>query len=238
MHASAFASSLGMMRAAAVLVSFLITGAPGSADVDRRILDAAAEARASGDEDRVRGLLRAWASMSERTTAPPGFESEGVRAIAEIARSGLLRVYASRLPDRIRVGLRDPAKMVDRIVVTLRDGLTKRQLPRLLAHAAGRLEYGADEPIPPTAEIEVEVFYTGLGDDILVRRTVISPELGGALPPVPSPEVMPEAPPQGSADGSAGRGLTWWWVGGAIVAAALAGAAVWQESRFQGPAQK
>lgn len=207
--------------------------------IDAFLLSTATEALSSGDEDVSKRALATWATLASRDKLPDGdrLATLAADAIARARAEGRLQVYASRAGSRVRVGLSDPTDVVDRLDVWLElEGGGVVRLSRLEDGADGRYEYLVD-PLDER-RIFVDAISTRFGTPLrLVRSTLVSSK-EGAVPSAPDPErltanVMENAPPAAPQrrvlDDSP---VPWWVIVGGVVAAGLAGAAVYQETRF------
>lgn len=203
--------------------------ARGSGEDPSAALWAAAKvAQARGDAAAVTRLARAWATSQPDGAAPEGLEAAAEEARAFAATQGRLRVYASRVsPTRLRVGLDDPAAVVDHVDVFGESAEGARaRLTREESESAGRQEYR----VPPGVRLAVVEAVMLVGSEPVVLASVSTSMAEAApLPAAPAPKAPPvvaqeEAAPEASP-------VPWWWVAVGVVAAGLAGAAIWQETR-------
>lgn len=203
--------------------------------VDAALLRAARAALERGDAVALNDALGAWATISARSDLPEGLERHAATAVAMAKEEGLLRVYASRAGGRVRVGVSDPANVIDRVDVWLDVAPTPVRLPRREDGARGRFEYLLD---PRDARaVFVDAVSTRFGPSIRLVRVTLAPD-EAELPSAPDPtrltdNTLAEAPPRAARravrDASP---VPWWVIVGGVVAAGLAGAAVYQETRF------
>lgn len=211
---------------------FLVTLAV-PADPATVLLREAEAAAARGDEARRDRCLLGWASLQPGARPPQGtLEAPAARALAQIQSQGGLDVYTSRLADRLRLGVHDPAGLVDRVDAYAEVEGRRVRLSRLEGGVLDRRDYRLPEPRHP---LLIELWSTQFGAELLLRQTVIAagaPMLPGPPDPKraarvidPDPEVVPEVAPEPTPL------LSWWWVAGGVLAAGLAGAAIWQETR-------
>ena len=223
------------MSVAGILWLGLTVGAP-TPEAESALIKLAQAAAQAGAEDQLRKILRGWATLRRQRSLPPGMEAAAAEASAWAETAGLLRVYGSRLPGLVRIGVDDPAEIVGRLDVWVidKDGRRSR-LVRSETGAPGRNEYripkgGADR------QVVVEAVMTELSpEDIVVWRTV----LPGNSAPVPgSPDPKQAASRLGFKEPSPGPAVRppepavrWWWVAVSVVAAGFVGAAIWQETR-------
>ncbi len=221
-----------MSSLAWIALATVLAGAPP--DFETRLLDAARAAAALGDGTSAEALVFAWAGLVRASAPPaesvPGAEAALVRAWSE----GPFRLFGSRLEDRVRVGLHDPARLVDRLDVFL-DTPAGPRLMTLLPSPAGRLEYGVDGPLPAGGDVRIVALSARLGALEPFREVVLPPPAALGLPPPPgavaTSSVGVAGPETGAVDPSAAE-IEWpWWLAGAAVAVGLVGAAVWQETR-------
>jgi hypothetical protein len=228
-----------MVRVSAVLagvLSLLLAGAPPEAPT-RLLLDAAVTAKARRDKPKLEWCLRAWASLGGTETAPLSLAAEVAAAREWALRLPPLRAYGSRLPDRIRVGLEDPASVVGRVIVTVREAGVTRQLIQEEGHAEDRLEYHLESALGPDAEIRIALVMTKLGGEVVVREAVLA--AAADLPALPAfhsktstAAAAAELIAASTHAASEGPRVPWWWIAGAAVAAGMVAAALWQETRF------
>lgn len=201
-------------------------------DAARSFLRAAG---AAGDDASQRARwLRAWATLvPESAELPVTLEAEAAAARAWASQRGSLRLYASRLRDRVRAGVGDPAGIVDHLAAYTRDASGQHLLARVESEQLDRWEYdlGAERSAKVVVVIEAVTRLLD-GADVVVARVVLEPT-DEAPPPAPDPAkltgLLPERAP--ATEPAEEPLLAWWWIAGAAVAAALAGAAVWQELR-------
>ena len=152
--------------------------------------------------------------------------------MVDAAQAGPFRLFGSRLDDRVRVGLHDPHGLVGELIVTMVHGDARRRLSPIDALTPGRLEFGWNRPIPIDATIAIEAVMTKLGADMTLRRIVIGPVNDVALPKGPQIESSTTAAVETGDRRQIDASVSWWLLGLGILAAGLAGAAVWQETRF------
>lgn len=211
---------------------FLVTLA-APADPVAVLLREAEVAAAQGDEARRDRCLLGWASLQPRSRPPTGpLEAAAARALAQIQGQGGLDVYTSRLADRLRLGVHDPAGLVDRVDAYAEVEGRRVRLTRVEGGALDRRDYRLPEARHP---LVIELWSTQFGPELLLRQTFIAagaPTLPGPPDPKRSAQVIAPQPErvQPAAEEPSPL-LSWWWVAGGILAAGLAGAAIWQETR-------
>lgn len=201
---------------------------------DEALIRAARAACPAGETDRCRAALRAWATLASRTALPAGLEREAADAVAFAKNAGELRLFASRVGDRIRVGVSDPAGAVDRIDVWIGTQKGFVRLGMLEGGAQGRYEYtlAANDP----RECLIDAVSTKFGGDVRLARTVLRPS-EVVVPTAPNPEKLTENVRKGALVTEPPKPrvvedpLPWWVIAGGVVAAALVGAGVVQELR-------
>ncbi len=150
---------------------------------------------------------------------PTPSKPEPSQAIAE----GRLRLSASVSGHRLRVALVDTDELVGRVQAFAVDGGIFRPLPRLDTSAADRIEFALDPSVGPSPTIRVEAYAREAVPPLLLHAIEMIAALEAPrapTPPAPAPiaATAPEAP-----------GVPWWLIAGAMIAASLAGAAVFQE---------
>jgi hypothetical protein len=195
------------------------------------LLDAAREAKSKGDRARLEWCLRAWASLGGATPPPVTVSAEAASARTWAEGQRPFRLFGSRMPDRIRVGLEDPAHVVGRVIVTVQESGRELQLLPLEGIAPDRMEFGLDRPLGADAEVRIRALLTAFGSEALLREVTL---LGSSptLPMAPDLREKQTATATRSVASTADeRPFPWWWVGAAAVAAALVGASIWQETR-------
>ena len=171
---------------------------------------------------RARWCVRGWLSLNPGASLPEGLAS----LASEVEAPPPFRLYASRLHHQVRVGLHDPAGLVGQlVVVTEEDGRVHRLSPTESV-VADRLAFGTGEPLSAKAAITVSAYLTRFGEDVLIQRSVIPALADAPAPPAPALQAPPSSPE------STITIPGWWVIGVGVLAAALAGAAVWQETRF------
>jgi hypothetical protein len=186
------------------------------------LLVQAKDAVGANEVAQARWCLRGWLTLNADAPVPAGLSG----VASELVSPPPFRLYASRLHDQVRVGLHDPVGLVGRLVVVIEEGGRVRRLSPTESTVADRLAFGTGEPLSPGATITVSAFLTRFGGDVLIKRFVIPALTDAPSPPAPEPEVSALA----SKTTYAMPG--WWVIGIGIVATALVGAAVWQETRF------
>jgi hypothetical protein len=201
------------------------------------LLETAREAKIRGDRAKVEWCLRGWASLGGGAPPPVTVSAEAALARAWAQGRPPFRVFGSRLADRIRVGLEDPAGLVGRVVVTIKEGDRELTLVPLEGSAPDRMEFGLDRPIHPETEVRIAALMTKLGGEALIREVVLleskaalpmAPDLREKLAASSSTALARRAPAPSEPSGPL---LPWWWIGAGVLACALAGAAIWQERR-------
>jgi hypothetical protein len=220
--------------AAPVVVLALLTGlgaAQGSGeDPAAALLAAAAEAQARGDAAEVQRVLRAWSSRGGGGEVPEALGGPAAEARAFTAASGRLRVYASQVsPARLRVGVEDPAAVVDHLEVFGLDAAGERaRLTREVAESAGRQEYR----VPPGVErVRVEAVMLLAGAPVVLAWADTALGAAAGLPAGPSVTGPAPAGPAETPAPEASARVPWWWVAVGVLAAGLVGGAIWQETR-------
>lgn len=197
------------------------------------LLEAARAADAQGDSAKRDRCLLGWASLQPRAQPPKGLEAPAARALAEIQARGGLDVYTSRLTDRVRIGVHDPAQLVDRVDAYAEVDGRRVRLARREGEAQDRRDYHLPAPDHP---LIIELYSTQFGAELLLRQAIIA----AAAPPLPGPpdptraaqRIEPQATLEPNPTPAApDEPLSWWWIAGGVVAAGLAGAAIWQETR-------
>lgn len=211
---------------------FLVTLA-APADPVAVLLREAEVAAARGDEARRDRCLLGWASLQPRARPPTGpLEAAAARALAQIQSQGGLDVYTSRLADRLRLGVHDPAGLVDRVDASVEVEGRRVRLSRMEGGALDRRDYRLPEARHP---LVIELWSTQFGPELLLRQTVIAagaPSLPGPPDPKRAAQVIDPGPEVVPIQAQAPTPLiSWWWVAGGVLAAGLAGAAIWQETR-------
>ena len=210
-------------------VALVLVALAQPADVDARLAEYAREAVSANRPARVEDALRVWATLRHRAQplTEPDLRSPSADALSWAADQGLLRLYATRLPDRVRAGVRDPASAVARVEAFFLDAQGLRQrLFRMDEEDPTRFEYA----LPPGAEaheVQVEAVMTRFGDPVVIARSVLVP--GGASPP--SAPVLAVEPVEAPEPVAAPEPFGWWWIAAGAIAAGLAGAAVVEELR-------
>jgi hypothetical protein len=205
------------------------------AEAEARFVEIALHAKKLGDAAATQKALRGWASLRRHQSLPVGVETEAADATSWAADAGQLRIYGSRLPGRVRVGVDDPALIVDRLDVFLAPPNRERsRLTRADTEAAGRNEY----LVPETAvdmEIVVEAVHAFGKDEVVLRRAILVPSGANVVPEQPDPKkmavragfkeekVVPPPEPEPA--------FAWWWIAIGAVAAGLAGVAIYQEAK-------
>ena len=217
----------------ALLLGLALSAPP--AEAEARLVEVALRAKKKGDVARVQQALRGWATLRHHHAFPPGLETEGADATSWAASSGYLRIYGSRLPGRVRVGVDDPALLVGRLDVFIQRSPTERaRLTRAETEAAGRNEY----VVPAAAddlEIVVEAVMLDFGPELILRRSILMPASTAVVPEKPDPKraaekagfkeppVIPQVEPEPV--------FSWWWIAVGVAAAGLAGVAIYQEAK-------
>lgn len=221
------------MPPAPLLLLGLALSVPSS-DGGASLLECARRAHAGGDAETVRRCLRGWATLRRQRKLPEGLKREAADATSWAAKRGMLRIYGSRLDGRVRIGVDDPAGIVDRLDVFVDGSGGRYRLLRAEQESAGRNEY----VIPPAAHdqpIVVEAVLIDLvPEPVVLRRTTLVPHVD-PVPDAPDPERAKarvgwkDEPAPAPVEES--PILSWWWIAAGVVAAGFVGAAVWQETR-------
>ncbi|MCK6552682.1 hypothetical protein L6R52_43065, partial [Myxococcota bacterium] len=178
--------------------------------------------------------LRGWASLGARDGAlPDGLATEADAAVTWARDAGGFALFASRLTDRVSVGVRDPAGMLARVDawVAERDGL--KRILRAEGERVDRREYRFGEAQLASATIVLDGIGTIDGEDVILARLVLRPSDALALPAPPDVTKLAERrrPVATAATDAEPELVPWWWIAAGAAATALAGAALWQETR-------
>jgi hypothetical protein len=199
------------------------------------LLDAARAAKVTGDRARVEWCLRAWASLGGTSAPPVTVSAEAAAARAWAEGQTPFRLFGSRMSDRVRVGLEDPAHAVGRVIVTIQEQGREFQLRPLEGIAPDRMEFGLDRPLGADSEVRIRALMTKLGSEALLREVTLRAPPAAAVPMAPDLREKLTASATAARIGAEvepdDRPFPWWWIGAAAIAAALAGAAIWQETR-------
>jgi hypothetical protein len=211
---------------------------------DQAFLNKAALAKRHHDAAGVTRALRAWATVAERadakTAASVGLEAEAAEAIAWGKSAGRFELFITRLPDRVRVGVSDPAELLGRLDAFVDLKSERIRLRRLEDERQGRFEYGVDAALSTDREIVIEAVALGFGGEIVLKRVVLSGAASEGVPKAPDPKVLADrtltwrqrqAPPE-PVEPVTSEPFPWWILAAGAVAAILVGAAVWQETRY------
>jgi hypothetical protein len=215
----------------ALLLGLALSAPP--AEAEARLVEVALRAKRAGDAAAVRRALRGWASLRHHPSLAAGLEAEAADAASWAADAGYLRIYGSRLTDRVRNGVDDPALIVGRLDVFLQRPTGERaRLTRAGSEALGRNEY----LVPASArelEIVIEAVMTDFGPEVILRRSILLPASGAAVPEQPDPKRAAEkagvvqeviAPPRQETPI-----FSWWWIAIGVAAAGLAGFAIYED---------
>ena len=180
--------------------------------------------------------MRGWASL--QPTAPPDdpalarFQLRGAAldALAFVEKEGPLRVYGSWRDGEVKVGLHDPARIVDRVDVWVED--TEGNRVRLRRGVDGRLRYKLDAEVERS--VVIEAVFVGVRGVVLAQTRLAPSAAPVALPAAPDPKALRDRlddRPLKRAPQPAGSqpAVRWWWVVAGIAAAALTGTAIVQE---------
>lgn len=197
-------------------------------------LDAAKRAKKRGDTADLERRLQAWATLAPiDPPLPTGLEAEAAESLAWAKEHGRFRIFASRLEDRVSVGVEDPAHLVARVDAWIRDGDKQLQLVRVDSERADRWEYRLGLDRSSVAIVVIDAISTQTGKDLAIARAVFLPE-NDAPPVAPDPAKLAGVKPARTQEEiiAPERGLKWWWIVGGAIAVGFAGAAVWQETRF------
>lgn len=159
----------------------------------------------------------------------PGAPEPGAEATPTTPTAGRVRLSGSVSGSRLRVALVDPDEQVGRVQAAALTPMGPRLLPRLDTSVADRLEFELDPSLGPASPIRIEAYAVD-GDPPQVLLSIeLQPSL--ELPTAPAPRSVTEPPIQEAAAAE----LPWWLVAGAVLTAALVGAAVYQELDAAGP---
>ncbi len=189
---------------------------------DPLALATAAEQR--GDPAAVEHCLRVWAVSRASGEPPPSLLSAAQEAQRWAQGQGEIRIFASRLPDRLRIGYEDPTGLVDAVTVygEAPDG-SRIGLTQLETGVADRLEYRN----PKDQKVVIFALSQRCGGAALERAILAA---GPALAP---PSWTPPPPSQDKAEAPTAvdnqPSLAWWWIVGGVVAAGLVGFAAYDE---------
>ncbi|MCC7384433.1 MAG: hypothetical protein IT384_21480 [Deltaproteobacteria bacterium] len=212
-------------------LALLILAAPD--DPSGLLLRAAERAWRAGHRPAVERHLRAWATLGGNGTPATPLRSAAEEARSWALEAGRFRLYASRIQDRVRVGVHDPAGLVTRVRATARAGDASSVLQRLESESPGRIEYVLEPGLPPDVDIEVVAEMNVEGETVLLRRLTLVPPGRLTLPPAPDPTRPPPGPiPHAAPPPGEDPGLAWWWIVVGVAALGFAGAAIVQEARF------
>lgn len=212
-----------------MLISGVSAGQTLSAE--SALLRCARQAQAKQDQTSVRFCLRGWASLQPSGPLPEGLEREAQEAKDWTRTAGTFAVFGSRLPGRVKVGVKDPAKITGRVEVYAKLEGQRVRLRQLLGGGPGRLEYQLPEK-DLQAEIIIEAW---TAQDALIRRSVLAGSGAPAVPKAPDVKAIEAKLKPKEAAVLKQReepAVAWWWIAAGAVAAGLVGAAVWQETRF------
>jgi hypothetical protein len=207
------------------------TGIGAGADRDGAAPALIAQALAAarrGDQAGATRALRAWATLEPREDAPAELAELAAEARRFASMHGPLRVSATRTSGRIRVGLQDPAAMVDRVEAWVADGAGGAgRLARAEGEAPGRFEFLLEGARAGERTVTVAAFADALGLAGPVAAVRLEAEaIDMPAPPsraAPTPGASREAP-------ESERGpVAWWVVALGVLAAGLAGVAVVRE---------
>jgi hypothetical protein len=213
-----------------VALLFLACAFAAAPNAEDFLLARAHEAAAKGDRGALTELLRGWATLGPRGGLPVGLEKEAAEALAWADGVGRFRLFASRLEDRVRVGVYDPAALAARIdAFAVVNGETLR-ITRAADEVSDRLEFRIDAVDAP---VIVEAVMTRFGTDVVLARAELAPNQQAALPPAPDKNAFQRRKHK-TEDVSVepDQPTPWWLIAAGAAAALLAGAAVWQETRF------
>ncbi len=197
------------------------------AEAESRLVEVAVRAKRAGDAALTRKALRGWATLRRHPQLPAGLEPEAADATAWAAGAGQLRIYGSRLPDRVRVGVDDPAALVGRLDVSIAAAGGWARLTRARVEAAGRNEYTL--PVGDR-EILIEAVMTDYGPEVVLRRSILAPPSRALPPPKPAPKTA-AAPPALVPGAPTAPAAPWWWIALGVACAGLAGVAIYQEAK-------
>ena len=199
----------------------------------------AEEAQARGEPSVVKESLWAWMTLqSEMRALPPPFTQWSDALIEKRQAEGSLRIYGSRMADRVRLAVSDPAQVVGRIQVFLKTGKTWRMLSRLESHAESRYEYGELGPLSKQDLFKIEAYMLWPNADVLVRRIHLYPEEKGLSPSIAivnTSTASHDCRVSKSCSELESMRSVWWTLALGVLAVGFAGGAVWQELRFSRP---
>jgi hypothetical protein len=202
----------------------------------------ALQAQARDDLPGTEHALWGWLTLqSEMRGLPPSFGHFNDKLLSKLQTQGPIRVYGSRMSDRVRVALTDPARVIGRIQVFKRTPHGWRMLSRLQSHAGDRYEYGEVGPLDVGDQIRIEAYMLWPNHEILVRRVHLLPEASILRPSGPR-DVLAKTSTRAQNCGqdescSQKDNLSdvWWTLALGVLALGFAGGAVWQEQRFLSP---
>ena len=196
----------------------------------------AVTAHRENDPSAVEKYLWQWLSLESQMRAiPPPFGALSDKLIEKRQANGAFRIYASRLPDRIRLALTDPAEVLGRVQVFVKTPQNWRLLSRLESHAVNRFEFGDIGPLSSDATYKIEAYMRWPHDDILIRTNYLYPEEDQLQPRLSLSQtdsttttcaLVSDCPPADS------KATLWWTFAVGIFALGFAGGAVWQEFDF------
>lgn len=189
----------------------------------------AAAARTAGDQETMTAALRGWASLGPRGALPVSLEKEAAAALLWAEGEGRFRLFASRLEDRVRVGFRDPAELVDHIRAFAVVGGETIRIARTENEASDRLEFRIENP---EATVRVVALMRRFGGEVVVAEALLAPTQHAELPKVPDKSAFTKRERAIEVGPVKDDPVPWWWIAAGAAAACLAGAAIWQESRF------
>lgn len=197
------------------------------------LLEAAMRAQAAGHAAEAERWVRGWATLGASPRPPPELAGLAAEAESWVLEAGRFRLFASRTGDRVRVGLDDPARLVDRVEVAAVTEGGRALLKRAESEAPGRMDFILDAALPEGSILEVRATAEVGGEALVLRRFVLAeaqaaPASPSMVPPPPDPRLQRPQAQQAAAHDP----VPWWWIAAGVVAAGLAGAAIVQETRF------
>jgi len=199
----------------------------------------ALEAKSRGDLSVARKSLWGWMTLqSEMRALPSPFEELSDALIEKLQAEGPLRIYGSRMTDRVRVAVSDPAGVVGRVQVFLKTPTAWRMLTRLESHAVSRFEYGEVGTLTKQDFLKIEAYMLWPNADVLVRRIHLYPEETRIRPSASiahTSSASEDCAVSRSCSELESMNSVWWTLALGVLAIGFAGGAVWQELRFSNP---
>ena len=211
---------------AGMLVPLLVL-ALAQPEAASRLIAAAQQAQASGDQVGASAALAGLASLGVKSV-PEDLRSALRDVESELGPDGRFRLFASRVDDRVRVGLSDPAGLVGRVDVFAVESSGRRRLYRSEHAPAGRREYYGDPPLAAGVPVIVEAWVLRFGPPFSLKTIELKSAAAPAAPSAEAPAVLMLQ----TKEAVRSREIPWWVWAGCALAAGLTGLAVAQELRF------